>query len=123
MPTGSIPSTWMPGSSARSPDRITRAPTSTHRRRCSGTATCGVSARDIGRLLRDLEVSYRPLELRTYLEQAKVDRRSAGSQDVKWQRPGAETQWYEIHVNPLVDSDNGLIGISLVFFDVTPTRT
>ena len=85
--------------------------------------TFGLSARDIGRLLRDLEVSYRPLELRTYLEQAKVDRRSARIQDVKWQRPGAETQWYEIHVNPLVDSDNALIGISLVFFDVTPNRT
>jgi two-component system, chemotaxis family, CheB/CheR fusion protein len=85
--------------------------------------TFGLSARDIGRLLRDLEVSYRPLELRSYLEQAKVDRRSARIQDVKWQRPGSETQWYEIHINPLIAPDNGLIGISIVFFDVTPTRT
>src|SRR6202012_1339519 len=36
-----------------------------------------LSARDIGRLLRDLEVSYRPIELRAYLEQAKVERRAA----------------------------------------------
>ncbi len=49
-------------------------------------ATFGLSARDIGRLLRDLEVSYRPLELRSYLEQAKVERRSARVQDVKWVR-------------------------------------
>lgn len=42
----------------------------------------GLSARDIGRLLRDLEVSYRPIELRTYLEQAKVDRRPARIPDV-----------------------------------------
>jgi two-component system, chemotaxis family, CheB/CheR fusion protein len=85
--------------------------------------TFGLSARDIGRLLRDLEVSYRPLELRTYLEQAKVERRAARIQDVKWQRAGSDTQWYEIHVNPLIDGDNGLIGTSIVFFDVTPTRT
>jgi two-component system, chemotaxis family, CheB/CheR fusion protein len=85
--------------------------------------TFGLSARDIGRLLRDLEVSYRPLELRTYLEQAKVDRRSARIQDVKWQRAGTDTVWYEIHINPLVDSDSGLLGISIVFFDVTATRT
>ncbi len=82
----------------------------------------GLSARDIGRLLRDLEVSYRPVELRAYLEQAKVERRSARIQDVKWQRPGAETVWFEIHINPLVDSENGLLGVSIVFFDVTATR-
>ncbi len=85
-------------------------------------AIFGLSARDIGRLLRDLEVSYRPVELRAYLEQAKVERRSARIQDVKWQRPGAETVWLEIHVNPLVDAENGLLGVSIVFFDVTATR-
>lgn len=82
----------------------------------------GLSARDIGRLLRDLEVSYRPVELRAYIEQAKVERRPARIQDVKWQRPGSEMVWFEIHVNPLVDNENGLLGVSIVFFDVTATR-
>jgi two-component system, chemotaxis family, CheB/CheR fusion protein len=82
----------------------------------------GLSARDIGRLLRDLEVSYRPVELRAYLEQAKVERCPARIPDVKWQRPGADTVRYEIHVNPLVDAENGLPGVSIVFFDVTATR-
>jgi two-component system CheB/CheR fusion protein len=82
----------------------------------------GLSARDIGRPLRDLEVSYRPVELRAYLEQARVERRSARIQDVKWQRPDSETEWYEIHVNPLVDTENGLHGVSIVFFDVTANR-
>jgi two-component system, chemotaxis family, CheB/CheR fusion protein len=85
-------------------------------------ATFGLSARDIGRLLRDLEVSYRPVELRAYLEQAKVERRSARIQDVQWQRPGSDTVWFEIHINPLVDAENGLLGVSIVFFDVTATR-
>lgn len=84
--------------------------------------TLGLSARDIGRLLRDLEVSYRPVELRAYLEQAKVERRSARIQDVQWQQSGAEVIWFEIHVNPLVDAENGLLGVSIVFFDVTSTR-
>jgi two-component system CheB/CheR fusion protein len=82
----------------------------------------GLSARDIGWLLRDLEVSYRPVELRAYLEQAKVERRPARIADVKWQRPGADTVWYEIHVDPLVDAENGLLGVSIAFFDVTATR-
>ena len=84
--------------------------------------TFGLSARDIGRLLRDLEVSYRPVELRGYVERARVERRSARIQDVEWQRTGADTTWFEIHVNPLVDAQNGLIGVSVVFFDVTANR-
>jgi two-component system CheB/CheR fusion protein len=30
--------------------------------------------------------------------------------------------WFEIHINPLVDAQNGLLGVSIVFFDVTGTR-
>jgi two-component system CheB/CheR fusion protein len=85
-------------------------------------ATFGLSARDIGRLLRDLEISYRPVELRSYLEQAKVERRSAMIQDVHWQRPGLDAVWFEVHINPLVDAENGLLGVSIVFFDVTATK-
>ena len=109
---------------SRQPGRPDRGDRRGHRRddQPAGGDHFGLSARDIGRLLRDLEVSYRPVELRTYLEQAKVERRSARIQDVKWQRPGAETVWLEIHVNPLVDAENGLLGVSVVFFDVTATR-
>jgi two-component system, chemotaxis family, CheB/CheR fusion protein len=84
--------------------------------------TFGLSERDVGRRLRDLEVSRRPVELRTYLEQATVERRSARIRDVQWQRPSADTIWFEIHVNPLVDAENTLLGVSIVFFDVTGTR-
>jgi two-component system CheB/CheR fusion protein len=82
----------------------------------------GLSLRDVGRLLRDLEVSYRPIELRNYLEQAKAERRSAIIQDVQWQRAGSATTWYEVHVNPLINSDNTAVGVSIAFFDVTTTR-
>ena len=82
----------------------------------------GLSTRDVGRLLRDLEISYRPIELRAYLEQAKVEHRSTRIPDVEWVRPGSETVFFEIHVDPLVDSENALLGVSVVFFDVTATR-
>jgi two-component system CheB/CheR fusion protein len=84
--------------------------------------TFSLSGRDIGRLLRDMEISYRPVELRAYIEQAKVERRSARIQDVQYQRPGNDPIWFEIHINPLIDTDNGLLGVSIVFFDVTATR-
>ncbi len=86
-------------------------------------AVFDLSPRDIGRPLRDLEVSYRPVELRGYLEQAKVERRPARIPEAKWQRPGLDTEWFEIDVNPLVGADNGLLGVSIAYFDVTATRT
>ncbi|PRC45109.1 chemotaxis protein CheR, partial [Mycobacterium sp. ITM-2017-0098] len=39
--------------------------------------TLSLSQRDVGRLLRDLEISYRPVELRAFIEQAKSERRPA----------------------------------------------
>ena len=82
----------------------------------------GLSNRDVGRPLRDLEVSYRPVELRGYVEQAKVERRGIRIKDVEWQRGSGEAVWLEIHVNPLVDGENRLLGVSLVFHDVTAAR-
>jgi two-component system CheB/CheR fusion protein len=82
----------------------------------------GLSARDIGRPLRDLDVSYRPVELRAYVEQARVERRALRIKDVEWQRPPGDSAWFEIHVNPLVNSEHGLLGVSIVFHDVSGAR-
>ncbi|MBN6036860.1 CheR family methyltransferase [Amycolatopsis sp. 195334CR] len=83
----------------------------------------GLSHRDVGRPLRDLELSYRPVELRGYVEQSKVERRSIRIKDVEWQRGPGETMWLEIHVNPLVDTENGLLGVAISFHDVTAARS
>ncbi|OLR92935.1 CheR family methyltransferase [Actinokineospora bangkokensis] len=85
-------------------------------------ALFGLSPRDIGKPLRDLEVSYRPVELRGYVEQAKVDRRAIRIKDVQWTRAPGDPVWFEIHVNPLVHTDNGLLGVTIVFHDVTAAR-
>jgi two-component system, chemotaxis family, CheB/CheR fusion protein len=78
----------------------------------------GVSSREVGRPFRDLDISYRPVELRRYIDQAQVERRVARVTDVEFQR-GPDTTWLEIQVNPLVDSDSSLLGVTLVFHDVT----
>jgi two-component system CheB/CheR fusion protein len=82
----------------------------------------GLSHRDIGRLLRDLELSYRPVELRAHVEQAKLERHAVRVKDVEWRRPGSDPVWFEIHLNPLVNKEKTLIGVSVVFHDVTASR-
>ncbi|MDP9799425.1 two-component system CheB/CheR fusion protein [Catenuloplanes nepalensis] len=82
----------------------------------------GVSTRDVGRPFRDLELSYRPAELRGYIDQAQVERRTVRVPDVEYSRQGSEAVVLRVDVNPLTGPDASLLGVALVFQDRTETR-
>ncbi|GAB2990430.1 PAS domain S-box protein [Amycolatopsis acidiphila] len=82
----------------------------------------GVSDLDVGRPLRDLEISYRPVELRGYVEQVRTERRALRVKDVEWQRGPGEVIALELHVSPLVSLGDDVIGVSVVFHDVTASH-
>jgi two-component system CheB/CheR fusion protein len=84
--------------------------------------TFGVAPRDVGRLLRDLDISYRPVELRGFVEKARQERRSLRIKDVEWTRGPGDSLWFEIHVNPLIGTGNTIPGVSVAFHDVTAAR-
>ena len=81
----------------------------------------GVSLRDLGRPFRDLDVSYRPVELRSHIEQAQGERRSVRVPNVDLAR-GSDHMHLEVHVIPIVDGESGLLGVNLFFQDVTEAR-
>ncbi|PRY33660.1 CheR family methyltransferase [Pseudosporangium ferrugineum] len=81
----------------------------------------GVSSRDIGRPFRDLDLSYRPVELRRYIEQAQLERRTLRVADVEYGRNGDVTH-LEVQVSPLTGKDGSLLGVNLIFHDVTAAR-
>jgi two-component system CheB/CheR fusion protein len=82
----------------------------------------GVSPQDIGRPFRDLDVSFRPVELRKYVEQAQLERRSLQVSDIEYVRGQGEVVHLEMHVSPLTGSDGNLLGVNLIFQDVTTGR-
>jgi two-component system, chemotaxis family, CheB/CheR fusion protein len=82
----------------------------------------GVSTKDVGRPFRDLDLSYRPVELRRFIEQAQVDRRMTRVPDVEYVRGPGETLHLEVQINPLLDSDASLLGVALIFLDVTAAQ-
>ncbi|MEU4192426.1 CheR family methyltransferase [Kribbella sp. NPDC026611] len=84
--------------------------------------TFGLHPNDLGSPLRDLEISYRPAELRTHLAEVKSRHEPVRITDVEWQRPNGVVQWFEVQVNPLLDGAD-LLGVSFVFDDVTTART
>ncbi|GIF21658.1 two-component system CheB/CheR fusion protein [Actinoplanes tereljensis] len=81
----------------------------------------GLAALDVGRPFQDLDVSYRPIELRKHIEQAQAERAARRISDVEY-KGGGETLYLDVQVNPLFDADDGLLGVALIFHDVTASR-
>jgi two-component system, chemotaxis family, CheB/CheR fusion protein len=79
----------------------------------------GLHRRDLGRPFHDLELSYRPLELRSRIEQAYVARRPVRMLNVERTLPNQEVQFFDIAIVPLIDSESNLLGTSINFQDVT----
>ncbi|MFC0438308.1 CheR family methyltransferase [Kutzneria buriramensis] len=84
-------------------------------------AMFGLGPRDVGRPLRDLELSYRPVELRAQVERVKLERRTLRLRDIEWQRGPNDTVWLDVHLNPLTN-ERDLLGVSVVFHDVSAAR-
>ncbi len=84
-------------------------------------ALFGLSSREVGRPLQDLELSYRPVELRSHIDQALADRRPVWIRDVEWNR-GGKPLWLDIQVAPLIDRDGTVLGTSVFFTDVSRYR-
>jgi len=82
----------------------------------------GLTTRDIGRPIQDLEVSYRPVELRAHIDQAQLERRAVWVRDVEQVRGAGETLSFDIQIVPLADESGGDIGLTVIFNDVTQYR-
>ena len=80
----------------------------------------GLTADDIGKPLGDLEISYRPVELRSILEQAWTEHRPVNAKDVEWTSATGERVYLDVQVMPLVDASLETIGATIIFRDTTP---
>jgi two-component system CheB/CheR fusion protein len=80
-----------------------------------------VSQNDLGRHFHDLEVSYRPVELRSRIEEARNQRRPVTLSSVHHERDG-QVGHYDIIVAPLFDGDLQYVGTSISFVDVSRTQ-
>jgi two-component system CheB/CheR fusion protein len=78
----------------------------------------GIGARDIGRPIQDLEISFRPLEIRSRIEQAYIDRHAVSLRDVEW-RIGDDRRFLDIQIVPLTGFTGELVGCAVAFADVT----
>jgi two-component system CheB/CheR fusion protein len=82
----------------------------------------GLRPQDVGRPFQDLDLSYRPAELRSRIEQVYTDLRAQHLTNIERTLPDGKTQWLDIHLVPLLDADGTSLGIGIAFHDVTHHR-
>ncbi len=83
-------------------------------------ALLGLHIADVGRPLQDLEMSYRPLELRSRVDEVHRTRRTITVAGVTLNGPGGSTVGTcDVQFVPLADEAGNLLGVSINFVDTT----
>ena len=78
-----------------------------------------LSPKDLTRPFQDLELSYRPIELRSLIERAYSERRPVTLTNVERYLSNTETQYLDVQITPLQDTDTNFLGVSITFHDVS----
>jgi two-component system CheB/CheR fusion protein len=82
-----------------------------------------LTARDTGRSFHELELSYRPVELRSRIEEAASGQHVVEISSVEFQLPHGEVRNLDICVRPLLENGSAAMGFSISFADVTQFHT
>ena len=77
---------------------------------------------DVGKLLQDLEMSYRPIELRSLIQDALTQHRPMARKDILWPADSGEARFFDLDVVPLIDGSGETLGVQLSFADVSRYR-
>lgn len=81
-----------------------------------------ISRRDLGAPIQDLDVSFRPVELRSGIEQTNVQRRPVRHKDVNWNAPNGESHTFDVTIAGLKNESGDSVGTSILFEDVTAIK-
>jgi two-component system CheB/CheR fusion protein len=83
----------------------------------------GIRKSNVGKPLRDLQLSYRPVELRSLIERAETERRTVAVKEIEWRNSPSEFRWLDLYIAPLIDGGDGsVLGTILTFIDATAHR-
>ncbi len=78
-----------------------------------------LSNQDINRPFQDLEISYRPVELRSLIEKVYSEFNPITLTNIERRISNQEVQYLDVAVSPLPDTGNKFLGVSITFNEVT----
>jgi len=78
-----------------------------------------LTIKDLNRPFQDLELSYRPVELRSLIEQVYSERHPITLTNVERYQTNSEVQHLDLRVIPLQHNDQTILGVTISFNDIT----
>ncbi len=78
-----------------------------------------IAPSDLGRPFQDLEMSYRPMELRSLIQQATEQRHAMTVRDMEWPSPGRDSRFFDVDLTPLPETPGQSPAVSIALTDVT----
>jgi two-component system, chemotaxis family, CheB/CheR fusion protein len=78
--------------------------------------------RDVGRPLQDLDLSYRPIDLRSLIDEVRNDQNAVVRTDVKWQKGDEELRIFDVQIDPLALPGEQFAGVIVTYVDATEHR-
>ncbi|MGH7803683.1 MAG: CheR family methyltransferase [Candidatus Binatia bacterium] len=88
----------------------------------SARALLGLGVKDLGRPLADLEIAYKPVDLRSHVNQVQAERRPVLLRGVAFPTPNGGARYLDVRVLPLFDGGIVSLGTKVAFDDVTIDR-
>ena len=73
---------------------------------------------DVGRPIQDVELSYRPADLRSMIDESHTARKSVSRKNVEYRDHGRENQYLDVSITPFL-RDGNLVATTITFTDVT----
>jgi two-component system CheB/CheR fusion protein len=81
-------------------------------------AQLGINLSDVGRPFRDLDASYRPVELRSQVSRATQERQPVSLPSVEYRQPDGTLKHYRVLLAPVL-FNSSVLGTTITFEDVT----
>lgn len=81
-----------------------------------------LTPQDVSRPFHDLEVSYRPADLRSCLDRVRKDRRPMHLREVERTLGSGEKTYFDIEVLPLLAETGAVLGMQISFIDITEAQ-
>src|SRR4051794_505876 len=81
----------------------------------------GLSPSDVGRPIKDLELSFRPVDLRSNLEVAFKDFRSVSLKHIASPTPSGDVRTLDVQITPVGTEDN-VLGAAILYHDTSHVR-
>jgi len=81
--------------------------------------TFGLTSSDIGRPIQDLEISYKPLELRSLIQEVYAEHKMVTATKIRWTNADRTARFFDVQVMPLQENGDRPLGVAVSFFDVT----